>query len=71
MGSATSSAPTSEQERRLPGNDRITIAYGYGAGARLASITDAAGFVHNFGYDTAGQVVEESYTRLKSDGSPA
>jgi YD repeat-containing protein len=50
-------------------NDRITT-YTYGAGGRLATVTDAAGFAHTFGYDAAGRVVRDSYTRdLGSGGS--
>jgi YD repeat-containing protein len=48
-------------------NDRITT-YTYGAGGRLATVTDAAGFVHNFGYDAAGRVVRDSFTRALGSG---
>jgi YD repeat-containing protein len=49
-------------------NDRSTT-YTYGAGGRIATITDAAGFVHTYGYDVAGRMVRDSYIRTKSDGS--
>ncbi|HEV2817243.1 MAG TPA: LysM peptidoglycan-binding domain-containing protein, partial [Allosphingosinicella sp.] len=48
--------------------DRVTI-NSYGAGGRLASTTDANGFVRSFGYDRVGRVVKESWSRLKSDGT--
>ncbi len=48
--------------------DRITQ-YVYGAGGRLASVTDANGFVRSYGYDAVGRVMKESYSRLKSDGT--
>jgi len=47
--------------------DRITT-YTYGANGRLASLTDPAGGVHAYDYDAAGNLVRDSYTRLKSDG---
>lgn len=43
--------------------------YTYGAGGRLASTTDTNGFTRNYKYDAAGRVVEERYTRTKSNGS--
>jgi YD repeat-containing protein len=46
--------------------DRVTR-FDYGAGGRLFSRTDATNFVRSFGYDAAGRVVVESYTRYKSD----
>jgi len=49
-------------------DQRITT-YVYGAGGRLASSTDATGFTRGFGYDAAGRVVKESWSRLKSDGT--
>ncbi|MES2442158.1 MAG: LysM peptidoglycan-binding domain-containing protein [Pseudomonadota bacterium] len=49
-------------------NDRVTT-YAYGAGGRLASMTDATGKTHDYGYDVAGRKVRDSYTRYKSDGS--
>ncbi len=48
--------------------DRITT-YAYGANGRLASLTDPAGGVHAYYYDAAGNIVRDSYTRLKSDGT--
>jgi YD repeat-containing protein len=47
---------------------RITT-YAYGAGGRLASMTDAAGGTHSYDYDAAGSQVRDSYTRTKSDGT--
>ncbi|WP_294122236.1 LysM peptidoglycan-binding domain-containing protein [Sphingomonas sp.] len=48
--------------------DRITT-YAYGAGGRLASVTDPAGGTHSYDYDAAGNIVRDSYTRVKSDGT--
>jgi YD repeat-containing protein len=50
------------------GDDRVTT-FVYGVGDRLNSSTDAAGFTHYFGYDIAGRVVQDKWTRTKSDGS--
>lgn len=36
---------------------------------RLSQATDAAGFTHYFGYDVAGRVVQDKWTRTKSDGT--
>lgn len=47
---------------------RITT-YSYGAGGRLASMTDAAGYVHSYFYDVAGRMVLESYIRANSAGT--
>lgn len=41
---------------------RITT-YTYGAGGRLAAMTDAAGQTHNYGYDAAGNLVIDRYIR--------
>lgn len=49
-------------------DDRITT-YVYGAGGRLSSMTDAAGKTHDYGYDIAGRMVRDSYTRAKSDAT--
>ena len=38
---------------------------------RLSSMSDATGFVQNYAYDAAGQVLKVSYTRYKSDGTTA
>ena len=59
---------TIERAAGTTGNDRTTT-YTYGAGGRLASMTDAASFVMSYGYDAAGRVKKESWTRTKSDGS--
>ena len=48
--------------------DRITT-YAYGAGGRLASMTDPAGGTHSYDYDAAGNLVRDSYTRSKSGGT--
>lgn len=48
--------------------DRVTT-FAYGAGGRLASQTDASGFVRNFAYDAVGRVVRESYDRQRSNGA--
>jgi YD repeat-containing protein len=42
--------------------DRITT-YAYGQSGRLASMTDAAGGKHNYGYDAAGNLVQDWYER--------
>lgn len=47
---------------------RVTT-YSYGAGGRLAGMTDAAGQVHSYFYDVAGRLVLESYVRSKAAGS--
>ncbi|HEX8232616.1 MAG TPA: hypothetical protein VF559_04630, partial [Caulobacteraceae bacterium] len=49
---------------------RITT-YTYGAGGRLTSIKDAAGFTRTFSYDAAGRTVRENYTRAKWDNYAA
>ncbi|MEN2793487.1 DUF4214 domain-containing protein [Sphingomonas oligophenolica] len=41
----------------------------YGAGGRLMSSTDAANFTHNYAYDAQGNVIRDSYSRLKADGT--
>jgi YD repeat-containing protein len=43
--------------------------YSYGAGGRLASTTDASGFVTNYRYDADGRVTLQYYDRLLSNGS--
>ena len=48
--------------------DRVTSST-YGIGGRLASTADAESFVRNYGYDAEGQMVAESYSRLKADGT--
>ncbi|MES2443102.1 MAG: hypothetical protein V4574_09750 [Pseudomonadota bacterium] len=48
--------------------DRVT-AYTYGAGGRLATMTDALSQVHSYGYDKAGHTVLDRYTRVKSDAT--
>jgi YD repeat-containing protein len=48
--------------------DRFTR-YTYGAGGRLATMTDADGDIRSYFYDAAGNSVRESYFRLKSDGT--
>jgi trimeric autotransporter adhesin len=48
--------------------DRIT-SYSYGAGGRLAAVTDPAGGTHHYDYDEAGNVVRDWYVRTKSDGT--
>jgi YD repeat-containing protein len=58
---------TTVQRGKIGADDRTTT-YAYGAGGRLASITDASGFVRNFAYDAAGRTVAETYTRTRSDG---
>jgi|GEM_PF-1818182 len=42
--------------------------YEYKAGGRLAKMTDAAQFERTYGYDRAGRVVKEQWTRTLSDG---
>jgi YD repeat-containing protein len=61
-------ARTQQGDATLNAADRVTK-YTYGAGGRLASMTDAANATHNYDYDTAGHVVRDSYTRAKSSGS--
>ncbi|WP_443751362.1 glycohydrolase toxin TNT-related protein [Asticcacaulis solisilvae] len=46
-----------------------TTTFVYGAGGRLATKTDATGFVTTYGYDANGQKTIEQYTRAKSDGT--
>lgn len=58
ISSSSGSAPT----------DRYTL-YSYGAGGRLASVTDAAGFTKNYAYDAVGNTVGISYNRVHSDGT--
>ncbi|MFZ2029934.1 MAG: LysM peptidoglycan-binding domain-containing protein [Vitreimonas sp.] len=48
--------------------DHITR-YSYGAGGRLASVTDAEGFVHAYSYDAAGRVTRDEYTRQLPSGT--
>jgi YD repeat-containing protein len=47
-----------------------TTTYTYGAGGRLASMTDASGFSTSYYYDAAGRLTGEAYSRLRSDGTP-
>ncbi|WP_066807580.1 pre-toxin TG domain-containing protein [Sphingomonas asaccharolytica] len=56
-GDGTASAP-----------DRITTNL-YGAGGRLLRTTDATGFATSYFYDNAGNVVAQTYGRLKANGS--
>jgi YD repeat-containing protein len=49
-------------------NDRIT-SYTYGAGGRVATMTDATGFTHTYGYDKVGRTILDSYVRVKADGT--
>lgn len=42
--------------------------YSYGAGGRLASMTDAAGFTRSYAYDVMGRVKREQYTRVTAAG---
>jgi YD repeat-containing protein len=46
-----------------------TTTYTYGKGGRLATSTDAQGFVETYLYDTAGHTVGVKYTRVKSDNT--
>lgn len=49
-------------------NWRVTT-YTYDGAGRLASMTDAEDFTHYYGYDIAGRVVQDKYTRTKANGS--
>ncbi|WP_220272938.1 LysM peptidoglycan-binding domain-containing protein [Aquitalea aquatica] len=49
-------------------DDQITR-YGYGAGGRLLSQTDAAGATTQYDYDAAGNVTRTRLTRLDADGA--
>lgn len=51
------------------GTQARTTTYAYGAGGRLASMTDAGGYVHSYYYDVAGHMVLESYVRSNSAGT--
>ncbi|WP_426000361.1 Ig-like domain-containing protein [Caulobacter sp. DWR1-3-2b1] len=64
-----------------PETDHLTT-YTYGEGGRLKAVTQQLSaapnlsllekeFTRHFAYDAAGRVARVSYTRLKSDGSPA
>lgn len=48
---------------------QILTTYVYGAGGRLASMTDGSGFTRNYAYDKGGRLLKDSYSRMKSDGS--
>ena len=48
--------------------DHITN-YTYGAGGRLATVTDAEGFTHTYQYDKAGRVTRDEYTRQLPSGT--
>ncbi len=48
--------------------DRYTR-YTYGAGGRVATMTDANGATYTYYYDAGGNVMRESYSRYKADGS--
>jgi YD repeat-containing protein len=54
--------------RSVQNSIRVT-SYSYGAGGRLASVTDATGFVTNYSYDAAGRMMGTRYIRVRSDGS--
>jgi len=56
--------------RTVRDSSRVTE-FTYGAGGRMATMTDATGFVHNYYYDADGRQVEDKYTRYKSDGTTA
>lgn len=49
-------------------SDHVTT-YTYGAGGRLATMTDASGFVQTYGYDANGNTISDSYSRVQSNGS--
>jgi YD repeat-containing protein len=49
-------------------NGARTTSYAYGLGGQLQSMTDAANFTRSYGYDKAGRVVKEQWTRTLSDG---
>lgn len=48
-------------------NSTLVSTNTYGPGGRLDTSTDASGFTTSYGYDRAGRVVKQSYTRTKSD----
>ena len=50
--------------------ERVTT-YTYGAGGRLATLTDAESFVRTYRYDAAGRVSRDEYVRVKPDASTA
>ena len=54
----------------LAANDRLTK-YSYGTAGRLLSMTDAANGTTNYTYDLSGNVVTQTYVRVKSDGTQA
>src|SRR6185369_14857145 len=54
---------------RVEANAVRVFTYTYGAGGRLLSTTDPAGGVHSYAYDAAGNQVQDSYTRTKSDAT--
>ncbi len=56
--------------RTVQNTSHVTT-FTYGVGGRLTSMTDAAGFVHNYEYDVDGRQVKDSYTRYLSDGTTA
>jgi YD repeat-containing protein len=49
-------------------SSRVT-SFTYGAGGRLATMTDASGFVRTYQYDADGRTLKVGYTRTKSDGT--
>ncbi len=54
--------------RTVQDSSRVTT-FSYGAGGRLATMTDASGFARTYQYDADGQTLKVSYTRAKSDGT--
>jgi YD repeat-containing protein len=49
--------------------DQRVTQYTYGAGGRLASVTDPTSFTRTFSYDKMGRTVLTSYQRYYSDGT--
>ncbi|MEJ0027174.1 MAG: LysM peptidoglycan-binding domain-containing protein [Rhizomicrobium sp.] len=50
-------------------NSAHVTTYAYGAGGRLATMTDASGFARSYFYDADGRTLKVSYARARSDGT--
>ncbi len=51
------------------GSGSHVTSYTYDAGGRIATMTDAAGFVHTYKYDLDGRQMVDQYTRVDSAGT--
>jgi YD repeat-containing protein len=70
LGQVTQTTDTAEIVQQLSATLTYvprTTTFTYGAGGRMLTSTDAAGFTRNFAYDAAGRAVAEYYSLRRSD----